>query len=101
MRARLAVLVVVIAGLSASLLDAAETPLWREGISLIPYPQEAALVGDAFVIDSPIAIVLDAQASEADRFAAQDLAGRISLPNWERPQVSDSDWPVETRPGTA
>jgi hypothetical protein len=51
------------------------TPLWNEGISLIPYPQEVVFGGDDFVFDSPVAIVLEGTSAEADKFAAADLAG--------------------------
>ncbi|HUU26436.1 MAG TPA: beta-N-acetylhexosaminidase, partial [archaeon] len=54
-----------------------ETPLWKAGINLIPYPQTATLEGDNFVFDAGVNIVLDSLASEADRFAAQDFASRL------------------------
>jgi len=57
-------------------LRAEQSALWTEGISLIPYPQQVALGGEDFVFDSPVAIVVTG-GSEADRFAAEDLAGGL------------------------
>jgi len=58
-------------------LSAAESPLWKEGISLIPYPQQVELSGDDFVFQGEVGMVLDAAPSQADRFAADDLAARL------------------------
>ena len=58
-------------------LTAAPTELWREGINLIPAPQEVSFSGADFILDGPVSIILDSRASEADRFAAQDLASRL------------------------
>ncbi|MBW7995543.1 MAG: family 20 glycosylhydrolase [Candidatus Glassbacteria bacterium] len=55
----------------------AQTELWNEGISLIPYPQQAVPGGDDFVFGASVSIVLDNEASAADRFAAEDLAGQL------------------------
>ncbi len=63
--------------LAGSCVAAPPSPLWKEGISLIPYPREAVLSGEGFVFPAETAIVLDARASEADRFAAADLAARL------------------------
>jgi hexosaminidase len=59
-------------------LKAAETELWRQGINVIPTPQEASLVGEDFVFGEEVNIVLDEPATEADRFAAQDMAARLA-----------------------
>jgi predicted metal-dependent phosphotriesterase family hydrolase len=56
----------------------ATTPLWKEGISLIPYPQEVGLSGDDFHFEGEVGIVLDPAASAPDRFAAGDLAARLT-----------------------
>ena len=61
--------------LSAAPADGSE--LWSEGISLIPYPQQVRLGGEPFVFSGETPIVLDTNASEADRFAARDLAERL------------------------
>jgi hexosaminidase len=66
----------VVLSFSAALC-AAETALWSEGISLIPYPQEVRLGGDAFVFQKEVTVVVDKDASETDRFAADDLSQRL------------------------
>ena len=53
---------------------AAETDLWQQGISLIPYPQEVYLDGDSFRFDSVVNILLDNDASAEDIFAAEELS---------------------------
>ncbi len=79
------VLLVVLSALPA----VAATPLWREGVSLIPYPQEAVLGGEDFVIEGPLAIVPEGNASAADRFAAQDLAERLKTDHGIEAVVGD------------
>jgi hexosaminidase len=70
---------------------ASQTALWQEGVSLIPYPQEVALDGDDFVFsDGAVNIVLDEDASQADRFAAADLAGRLEERFGIKAQISYS-----------
>jgi hexosaminidase len=54
-----------------------KTALYREGINLIPYPQEVALNESDFIFNSAIEIVLDRNASEKDRFAAEELKQRL------------------------
>jgi hexosaminidase len=51
-----------------------ETDLWRQGISLIPYPQEVEFGGDDFVFGEAVHIVLEDNASAEDRFAAGELS---------------------------
>ncbi len=70
--------------LSTGVICAEISPLWREGISLIPYPQQATLGGDDFVFGSQVTLVLDVTASQADRFAADNLAARLK-----------EDWGIE------
>ena len=53
------------------------TELYKAGINLIPYPQEVKLGGDDFVLGSKLVIVVDKKASEADKFAAKELARDI------------------------
>jgi hypothetical protein len=50
------------------------TELYKAGINLIPYPQEAKLAGGDFVLGAKAVIVVDKDASEKDRFAAGQLA---------------------------
>ncbi len=70
---------------------ASQTALWQEGISLIPYPREVALGGDDFVFSGgAVNIVLDDNASRADRFAAGDLAGRLEERFGIKAQISSS-----------
>ncbi len=54
-----------------------ESILFKEGIYLIPYPQEVSLEGGIFELGKEISIVLDRNASEGDRFAASDLADQL------------------------
>ena len=58
-------------------VDYTPTELYKAGINLIPSPQEAKLKGDNFVLGDKTAIVVDKDASEKDRFAAGELAGRL------------------------
>jgi len=82
-------LAVIFAAAVFSHAMASRSALWQEGISLIPYPQEAALDGDDFVFSGGAAsIVLDKDASQADRFAAADLAGRLEERFGIKAQVS-------------
>ncbi len=70
------------------MLKAAETGLWREGINLIPSPQELSLGGADFVFDGVVSIELDEPAPQADRFAARELAERL-----------EQEWGVKARLG--
>ncbi|HLA41388.1 MAG TPA: glycoside hydrolase family 20 zincin-like fold domain-containing protein, partial [Candidatus Glassbacteria bacterium] len=54
-----------------------QSALWTEGISLIPYPQQVTLGGEDFIFDAPVTIVVSGAASEADRFAAGELAAGL------------------------
>jgi len=68
-----------------------QTALWQEGICLIPYPQEVALGGDDFVFSGgTVSIVLDEDATQADRFAAGDLAEKLEERFGIKAQVSAS-----------
>ena len=53
------------------------SPLWREGISLIPYPQRVELTGDDFGLENGIDIVVNPRSSPAEKFTANDLAARL------------------------
>jgi len=58
-----------------------KTALFKEGIYLIPYPQEVILGGDDFVFGEELSIILDKNASDRDRFAASELAKQLKK-NW-------------------
>ncbi|HUU26435.1 MAG TPA: beta-N-acetylhexosaminidase [archaeon] len=68
-------LVLVITCFSGAAAD--QTALWKEGISLIPSPQEATLGGGDFVFVEGVSIVLNGPGSEADIFAKKDLTERL------------------------
>ncbi|MEE9463398.1 MAG: beta-N-acetylhexosaminidase, partial [Bacteroidales bacterium] len=51
--------------------------LLNEGIYLIPHPQEVSLGGEDFILDDELTIVLDKNASDQDRFAANELAEEL------------------------
>ena len=53
------------------------TALFNEGIYLIPYPQQVNMAGEGFIFGREIGIVLDKNATEGDRFAAEELAAGI------------------------
>ena len=53
------------------------TTLFNEGIYLIPHPQEVNLEGDGFILGEELTIILDRNASDQDRFAANELATRL------------------------
>jgi len=80
---RFTILIIVL--VPAVAIQAENSPLWREGISLIPYPRQAALGGDEFVFGARVSLVLDEGATGADRFAARDLASRLR-----------ADWDIDT-----
>ena len=69
---------------------ASGSDLYQQGIHLIPYPQEVVLEGADFELEGGISIVLDKAASQADRFAAEDLAAQLL-----------KDFGVQARIGTA
>ena len=64
--------------------SAPQSPLWRSGVRLIPYPQKVILGGEDFFFGSTVAVVLDDEADEADRFAAGELTARLR-----------ADWGIE------
>lgn len=53
------------------------TPLAKEGIHLIPYPQEVSIKGNNFIAVSNLTIVVDKDASKKDHFAAKELANDL------------------------
>ncbi len=57
--------------------ESSATELYSAGINLIPYPQQVELGGDNFMLGGKLVIVVDNNASEADRFAAEELARGI------------------------
>ncbi|MHC4396905.1 MAG: beta-N-acetylhexosaminidase [Planctomycetota bacterium] len=77
-RTRLFVLVLMFLSLTGSAFAAeSATELYKAGVNLIPYPQEVKLAGGDFVLGARMAIVVDKNASEADKFAANQLARDI------------------------
>ncbi len=58
---------------------AADEPsaLSQVGIQLIPYPQEVTLRGEGLMLGNQVTIILDKNASEADKFAASELANNL------------------------
>jgi len=54
------------------------SPPWKEGISLIPYPQRVDLTGGDFALEDGIDIVVGPSATPAGAFAAGDLAARLT-----------------------
>ena len=72
------------------LADDEVTALSQAGIHLIPYPQEVTLRGEDVMLGKGVTIVLDKNASEADRFAASDLADQLK-----------SSWNITANVGSA
>lgn len=72
------VIMLLILTCSRVLLVAQETELYKQGISIIPYPKEVKLQGNDFVLDNDITIVLDKNASESDKFSAEQLSMLLS-----------------------
>ncbi len=72
-----------------------KTALFQEGINLIPYPQKVVLEGDDFIIGSTLSIVLDANATKKDHFAAEELSRQLKK-DWNIKSVI-----LKTAPGKA
>lgn len=70
-------LLVIVSGSTLS----AQSGLWRNGISLIPYPQELALGGEDFIFSDKIDIQIDKGASAEDLFTAEELKAQL-LDQW-------------------
>ena len=66
--------------------QAAETELWRNGISIIPYPQIVEMGGEDFVFEKQIDILIDKEAVPEDMFAAEELSRQLN-----------EQWSVECR----
>ena len=60
--------------LTGTALAGETTELYKAGVNLIPSPQEVKLAGDDFLFGSNPVIVIAQDASEADKFAAEELA---------------------------
>ncbi len=71
-------IVIAFGALSIKTSDDRKTTLYDLGINLIPYPQEVLPEGKDFIFDGKISIVLDQNASNADRFAAEQLRDHLS-----------------------
>lgn len=59
--------------LVTTLCNAQQSELSKQGLHVIPYPQQVKLQGEKFVLDESVSIVLDNNASKADRFTASEL----------------------------
>lgn len=68
---------VILLFINSVVAPAAETELWRNGISLIPYPRIVEMGGDDFVLDKQIDILIDKGALPEDVFAAEELRRRL------------------------
>ena len=55
----------------------ADSPLWRSGISLIPYPQLVEMGGEDFIFDDEIDIQIDKGAVAEDVFTAEELKAQL------------------------
>ncbi|HUQ67731.1 MAG TPA: beta-N-acetylhexosaminidase [Flavitalea sp.] len=64
-------LIILLSGYVAS---AQETALSKAGISIIPYPKEVKIKGSDYVFSNATTITLDENASENDKFAADQLS---------------------------
>lgn len=71
------IIVIALLTLPASLPAAEQTELWREGINLIPSPQEVNLSDDDFEFGDGVNIVVASAAGKEDMFAARDLAAQL------------------------
>ncbi len=83
------ILMVVLLSISA-FHTSAQSALFDAGIYLIPYPREVVLGGEAFVPGSSLSIVLDPNASEADRFAATEMAAGLQTQWGIRAEITDA-----------
>ncbi len=55
-----------------------DTPLYKAGITLIPYPQDVQLTAERFDLPNPLMITIDRDASEKDKFASSELRRHLS-----------------------
>ena len=72
--------------ISSGATHAAETELWRNGISLIPYPRTVEMGGVDFVFEKQIDILIDQGAKPEDMFAAEELSRQLN-----------EEWNIECR----
>lgn len=66
------IIIVLIILSSSTNLHSSE--LYNKGLYLIPYPQKVYFEGEDFVLEGEVIIVIDKNTSEADKFAATELA---------------------------
>ena len=78
-KSALSLIIVIVCGILAfsPVLAEAPTELWRQGISLIPYPQQVEPGGEDFQFGNPVNIVLDSNSPASDKFAAGEMAGSL------------------------
>ena len=71
--------------------------LYKEGINLIPYPQEVHFEGEDFVPGKKLSIVLDKDATELGKFTARELARELET-QWDiKAEITDQDFPGAIR----
>ncbi|MEX1238284.1 MAG: glycoside hydrolase family 20 zincin-like fold domain-containing protein, partial [Cyclobacteriaceae bacterium] len=59
--------------LHGTVLKGQVTGLFRQGIHVIPYPQEVETLGQPFIVPAKISIVTERNAPAEDRFTAEQL----------------------------
>ncbi len=80
MKIKSLILITVLLSLSATLAYSIETgvsPLWKERIAIIPYPQSVVIAGEDFVFPDEVQIHVDGNASPEDLFAADELCRQL------------------------
>lgn len=71
--------------------------LYKEGINLIPYPQEVRFEGPDFVPGDELSIVLDRDASDQVKFAALELARNLKTDWGIRAEITEVNSPGAIR----
>ena len=71
--------------------------LYKEGIKLIPYPQEVSFEGQDFVPGDELNIVIDRDASDQVKFAASELARMLESEWGIKSQITDVNPPGAIR----
>ncbi len=69
---------VILLFINTGVARAAETELWRHGISLIPYPRTVEMGGEDFMFEKQIDILIDQGATPEDVFAAEELSRHLN-----------------------
>ena len=69
---------VAVCFIGSGAIQAAESELWRNGISLIPYPRTVEMGGEDFAFNKKIDILIDQGTNPEDMFAAEELSRQLS-----------------------